>query len=114
MRLKVKGGEMDFIPEVPKIFLTVGVAVWILTYFLGKVRIIAKYLKKEELAIIIGLIIIVAGIFSNYFTTEPFTTVIYGIIAIYITQSFHDKTVKPIIEHINNSKNGISIKNDKT
>jgi len=105
---------MDFIPEIPKVFLTVGVAVWILTYFLGKIRIIAKYLVKEEIAIIIGIIVIVLGICTKYFSTDPFTTVIYGIIAIYITQSFHDKTVKPIITQINNHKNGVTNSNDKT
>ena len=103
---------MDFIPEIPKIFLTVGVSVWILTYFLGKIRIIAKYLVKEEIAIIVGIVIILAGILTGYFTTDPFTTVIYGIIAIYITQSFHDKTVKPIVKQINNFKNGGSNNNE--
>ncbi len=95
---------MEFIPEVPQIFITVAVAVWVLTYFLGKVRIIAKYLVKEELAIMVGVITITLGIVTGYFTTDPFTSFVYGIIAIYITMQFHDKTVKPIINQINNVK----------
>ena len=96
---------MDFIPELPKIFLTIGVAVWILTYFLSKIRIIAKYLVKEEIAIIVGIITITLGIITEYFTTDPFTSFVYGVIAIYITMQFHDKTVKPIVKQINNHKN---------
>ena len=97
---------MESLPEIPEIFLTVGVAVWVLTYFLGKVRIISKYLVKEEIAIIIGIVTIIIGIVTNYFKADPMTSFIYGVIAIYITMNFHDKTVKPIRNQIINFKNG--------
>ena len=99
---------MDFLPEIPEIFLTVGVAVWVLTYFLGKVRIISKYLVKEEIAIIVGIVTIIIGICTNYFNADPMTSFIYGIIAIYITMNFHDKTVKPIRDQVIKFRNGNS------
>ncbi len=98
---------MEYVPELPKIFLTVGVAVWVFTYFLGKFACITKYLSKENIAFIVGVIVIVIGICTKYFETDPLTSVMYGIIAIYITQSFHDKTIKPIVTTINNRKNGV-------
>jgi hypothetical protein len=102
---------MEFVPEIPKIFLTVGVFVWIFTYFIGKIPIVTKYLCKENIALCIGIIVIITGILTNYFNTDPMTAFIYGIIAIYITMTFHDKTVEAIkknIEKVKNNKGGIS------
>ena len=88
------------IPEIPKIFLTVAVAVWILTEYLGKVPKINEVLGKELLALIIGIVAIIAGIFSGFFAGNIYETVIMGIIAIYITQDFHDKFINSVRDKI--------------
>ena len=81
------------IPEIPKTFLTVAVAVWILVESLGKIRWLNIVLGKELLALIIGVIAIIAGILTGFFSGNIFEVVVIGIIAIYITQDFHDKAI---------------------
>lgn len=84
---------MDFIPEIPKTFLTVAVAVWILTEWLGRIPKVKEILGKELLALCIGVVAIVAGIVSGFFSGNIFEIAVIGIIAIYITQDFHTKTI---------------------
>ena len=92
---------MNLIPEIPQVFITVAVAVWVLTYLIGKNKIVKEKLGKENLALIIGSIAIVSGILTGYFTCDPFEAVVYGIISIYVAQSFYDKTVKTNVGLIN-------------
>ena len=88
---------MEF--EIAKQFSIVAGAVWILVAALYRIPTLEKYIPKELMAYIIGIIAMIVGISTGYFQGNVFECIITGIIAIYVSQGSYDK-VKTIFKNM--------------
>lgn len=88
---------MEF--EIAKQFSIVAVAVWILCAAIYRIPKLEKYIPKELMGYIIGIITLVIGILTGYFVGHPLGIILTGIIAIYVSQGTYDK-VKAIFKQM--------------
>ncbi len=86
---------MEF--EIAKQFSIVAAVVWILVAALYKIPKLEKYVPKELMAYIIGIIALGVGIITGYFVGSALGIILTGIIAIYVAQGTYDK-VKTIFK----------------
>lgn len=80
---------MEF--EMAKEFSIVAVAVWILCSAIYKIPNLEKYVPKELMAYVIGIIALGIGIITGYFQGSALGIILTGIIAIYVAQGTYDK-----------------------
>jgi len=89
----------EIIFEISKEFALISVAIWILVAALYKLPISEAKFPKELMAILIGIIVTIAGYFTGLFTGNLIVLIATAIVAIFVSQTAYDK-VKTAIKNI--------------
>lgn len=87
----------ELVIEISKEFILISVAIWILVAALYKLPIPEAVFPKELMAIVIGIIVTIAGYFTGLFTGNLIILISTAIIAVFVSQTAYDK-VKAIFK----------------
>ncbi len=87
----------EIIFEISSEFALISVAIWILVAALYKLPISEAVFPKELMAIVIGIIVTIAGYFTGLFTGNLIILIATAIVAIFTSQTAYDK-VKAIFK----------------
>ncbi|MFA5560055.1 MAG: hypothetical protein WDA59_11495 [Methanofastidiosum sp.] len=87
----------EIIFEISQEFILISVAIWILVAALYKLPISEAVFPKELMAIVIGIIVTIAGYFTGLFTGNLIILISTAIVAVFVSQTAYDK-VKAIFK----------------